>query len=433
MVLSSSAVTLMQLVDALVLSRHSQAAVAAMGPASLMVILVQGLLFGTSGYAGTFAAHHFGAKDESGLRRSAALGLRFSLRAGLAALLLAWPLAAIFRWSGHAPAVVADEISYASICLAGSFFPVLGAAFAGWLSGIGKPGLVTATSFLTLVVNAALAWGLVLGRGGLPHLGMAGAAWATVIAQALGCAIYAVLLVREGAFSVAADRRVEAAEFRRFLRLAFPLGLRISGEVFAWTAFLVFLGRIGQAELAASSIAFRINGAAFFPAMGLGQAAGVLVGQARGAGRDDDVPSIGWQATALCELWLAAMAAVFLAFPGTLVGWFAGSGPQAASTIHAGVVILRFVSFYCLFDAGNVVLGWALSSAGDTAWIARTFALFSAVFVACLVGVDRFAPGIAAEWSLATIFVAATALTWAVRFHRGSWRTARVVGESSLG
>jgi Na+-driven multidrug efflux pump len=42
---------------------------------------------------------------------------------------------------------------------------------------------------------------------------------------------------------------------------AMPMGLRISGELVAWTLFLVVVGRLGTVELAASSIAFRINGA----------------------------------------------------------------------------------------------------------------------------------------------------------------------------
>lgn len=432
MILSSSAVTLMQLVDALVLSRHSHAAVAAMGPASLFVVLVQGLLFGTSGYAGVFASHHHGARNAAGVRKAAALGWRFSWMSAVAALLLAWPLSLLMTLAGHSPEVTANEVSYVLICLCGSFFPVLGSAFAGWLSGIGQARTVTLTTFGTLLVNGILAWGLVLGKWGFPRWGMAGAATATVIAQALGAAVYAVVLLRQGAFRDAADRVVSGAEFRHFLKLAFPLGLRISGELVAWTLFLVFLGRLGEVELAASSIAFRINGTAFFPAMGIGQAAGVLVGQARGAGRDQDVRAIGWQSTLVCEIWMAVMGVIFFLFPETLMSLFAGTGPEAAATVAAGKVILRFVSFYCLFDAGNVVLGFALSSAGDTSWIARTFGAFSLAFVASLVAIDRFLPGLRAEWALATLFVGVTAATWAVRFHNGAWRSKRVIGESSF-
>lgn len=66
MILSSSAIMMMQIIDAIVLSRHSSEAVAAMGPSGLAVILFQGFMFGTAGYAGTFVAHCHGRGDTQG-------------------------------------------------------------------------------------------------------------------------------------------------------------------------------------------------------------------------------------------------------------------------------------------------------------------------------------------------------------------------------
>lgn len=148
--------------------------------------------------------------------------------------------------------------------MAGSFFPVFGSALAGWLSGIGRPALVTAVTFISLVVNALLAWGLVLGEWGLPRMGIAGAALATVSAQLVAALLYTFLFARSGGFGNPLARALNRAEFRRFLSLAAPMGLRISGELAAWTLFLVVVGRLGTVELAASSIAFRINGIASF-------------------------------------------------------------------------------------------------------------------------------------------------------------------------
>ena len=70
MILSTSAITFMQIIDAIVLSRHSSESVAAIGPSGLAVILFQGFLFGTAGYAGTFVAHCHGRGDAHGVRTS---------------------------------------------------------------------------------------------------------------------------------------------------------------------------------------------------------------------------------------------------------------------------------------------------------------------------------------------------------------------------
>jgi len=432
MILSSSTVTLMQLIDALVLSRHSSQAVAAMGPASMAVILFQGVLWGVSGYAGTFVAHHHGAGNPDGELKSAWLGLHATWIAGVVALVFAWPLTFLFCLAGHEPGVLWDERAYFGICMAGSVFPVAGAALSGWLSGIGRTKVVTVVSFASFGMNAVLAWAFVLGRMGMPRWGIGGAALATVASQMVATALYLALFARAGGFGDRAVRAMKRTEFVHFLKLAVPMGLRIAGELVSWTLFLVFVGRLGTVELAASSIAFRINGMAFFPALGLGQAAGILVGQARGAGRDDQVPAIGWQSLAVGEAWMLVMGSMFLLLSRPLMSAFAGNGPEGAAIVECGVVILRFIAFYCLFDAANVMIGYALAAVGDTHWIARAFFAFSGVFLGLLWLADRLHPDLILEWTLVTCFVFATALTWSIRFHSGRWRRISVLRESPI-
>jgi multidrug resistance protein, MATE family len=430
MILSSSAITVMQIIDALVLSRHSSEAVAAIGPSGMAVILFQGFLFGTAGYAGTFVAHNHGRGDARGARSSAWLGIYTSLAAGIVALGTAWPAAQLFHLAGHTPGVAAGESTYFWICMAGSLFPVLSSALAGWLSGIGRPVIVTAVTFVSITVNALLAWGLVLGEWGLPRLGIAGAALATVIAQMIAAILYVLFFARAQGFADRESRRLDWVEFRRFLKLAMPMGLRISVELVAWTLFLVVVGRLGTVELAASSIAFRINGTAFFPALGLGQAAGILVGHARGAGDDDEISAISLQSLFVCEIWMLLMAILFASASAPLVSVFAGSGPDSARIVATGALIMKFVAFYCLFDAANVMIGCVLASAGDTRWLARTFIFCTGVFLTLLWMLVSTRPGLVEEWTLATLFVFATAVIWWLRFRAEAWRKVKVLRDT---
>jgi len=429
MILSTSTITIMQIIDAAVLARHSSASVAAIGPSGMAVIMFQGLLFGTAGYCGTFVAHNYGRGDARGIRKSAWLGIYTALVSGIVALAAAWPLSKLFLLTGHENQIAQYERAYFMICMAGAFFPVFGSAMAGWLSGIGRPVIVTGVTFLSLAVNGALAWGLVLGKWGFPEMGISGAALATVAAQMTGALLYAAIFAKAGGFKDRIARKPEWQELRRFLSLALPMGLRISGELVAWTLFLVFIGRLGKVELAASSIAFRINGCAFFPALGLGQAAGVLVGHARGAGKDSDIPAIAWQSLLVCEIWMLVMALLFATMSDPLIRPFAGSGAEAEHIITAGRTIMKFVAIYCIFDAANVMIGCVLAAAGDTRWIARAFVVCSSLFLVILWWIDQTVPGLAAEWTLATLFVFVTALIWSLRFYCGGWKKGRVLQE----
>lgn len=413
LVMSMSTVTVLQVIDAIVLGHHSETSVAAMGPASLAIILVQGVLFGTTGYAGTFAATAHGAGDTSGERRAAWLGMKLSLGFGLLALLAAWPLGWIFFHLGHAPEVASGEAVYFRVLVAGSVFPVLSSALSGWLSGIGRTRDAFLVSLVSFVVNIVLTPPLALGWFGLPALGLLGAALGTVAAQAVAVLVLLEVFRRADGFQFPAERVAPPGRLREFLGLALPQGLRISVELLAWTVFLVFIGRLGTEPLAASSIAFRINGMAFFPALGIGQAAAILVAQARGAGKLSDIRPIAFQALGLGAIWMTTFAAAFLLFPRFLLDLFEISH---AETRRMGVVILRFVAFYSLFDAANVILASVLSALGDTRWTLWVFLGGSATFIAGLAVADHFRTDVSVHWTLATAFVVGTAVCWLLRF-----------------
>jgi multidrug resistance protein, MATE family len=427
LILANTTITAMQLVDALVLARHSADSVAAMGPASMAVILIQSLVFGTTGYTSVFCSHAFGAGDSVGVRRNAWLGLHLAWMIGLALLLLAWPLGLGFFHVGHPLAVAKDAAIYFRWMVAGSLLVGVMSALGGWLSGIGRTKALTAVHVVGFAINAALAWMLVLGKLGCPALGMLGAALATLAAQGFTAIALFVLFVRSGGWSAAA-RRIDATALGHFLSLAVPQGAKVAVEILAWTAFLFYIGRLGVVPLAASSIAFRINGLAFFPLLGLGQATGILIGQARGAGKDEEVPAIAWQSLLLGEGWMLIFVALFLTIPGTLFTLFTGTDTSPINVMGAG--LLGYIAVYSIFDAANVILGCSLAATGDTSWNLRLFLISTAIFLACMHLLDRLAPSLSHSWLLATLFVLATAIAWVLRFQGGKWKECQVLEEN---
>lgn len=427
LVLSNCAVTAMQLIDAVVLAHHSADSVAAMGPSGMAVILVQSLVFGTVGYAGVFCAHAHGAGNAAGVRRAAWLGLHPAWMSGLLLALLGWPLGSLFFHLGHAPGVATDEAIYFRLLVSTTLFVGIGAALSGWLSGMGRTRLLTGVQLASFALNGLLAWMLVLGRLGAPALGMKGAAIATLTAQAFTALALLALFLREGGFSDPQGRRIDLPALRRFLSLAIPQGGKIALELLAWTAFLFFVGRLGTDPLAASSIAFRINGMAFFPLLGLGQATAILVGQARGAGRDHEVPAIGWQALVLGEAWMLVFVVLFLTVPQEFTGLFLGDSSPEVARLCQGLLI--FVAVYSIFDAANVIFACVLSAAGDTRWTLKLFLVATGIFLAGLFCLDATGPTLERIWSLATLFVFGTALCWLIRFRAGTWRRCQVLSE----
>jgi MATE family multidrug resistance protein len=335
---------------------------------------------------------------------------------------------------GHAPEVRALEKTYFGICALGAPLVLGSAALGGYFSGRHRTGLLMTAQVSGLALNALLDWLLIFGKAGFPALGMAGAAWATVIAHALVFATLAGLFLGPRArreLNTWRRRGLDGELLARLLRFGLPQGARYTIEAVAWTLFVMVVGRIGTVELASTNIAWRINGIAFFPVIGLSQAVAILVGNAQGARRPDLAARAMWRGILLTQIWMVSGAVLFVVFPRELYGLFRGADGMGADGFARvavlGVVLLRYVAAYCLLDGMNVLLVGALQAAGDTHWTMVVSLLLHALFTALVLAGDALGASLNDQWLLATVFVLIQALVWLARFHEGRWRDMRVI------
>ena len=430
LILSMTAHMLMQFIDGLFLARHSEEAIAAIGPASMAAFCIGSLVFGAVGYTSVLTAHYFGAKQFNQIGPAIWQGIRLSVLAGAFSAALGVAGIPIFALVGHSPLVQRYESQYFLIISAGMAFSFLGTAISGFFTGRGKTLTVMIIQLSAVGLNTLLAYGLIFGRLGLPALGVAGAAVATVTAQALSAGLFVVCFLRReyrGEFQTWAGRRWNGEMMVRLVRFGLPNGFRFFAEIAAWSFFLFFVGRIGTTELAATSIAWRINGVAFFPIIGLSEAVRILVGQAQGRKEPQESAHVTWQGLMLSELWMLATAALFVLFPRGWYAIFLGDAGYTPAVTELGVVLLRFVAAYCLLDAANIVVCGSLVAAGDTRWTFWASLAAHGVFIGSLFLADALKLGLYPEWAFATIFVMALALVWMLRFRTNRWKYIPVI------
>jgi MATE family multidrug resistance protein len=436
LVLSMLGHTMMMMLDGLFLSWHSHKDIAALGFSSMAVWAVMSLFLGPAGYTSTFVAHYFGAKRPGRIGPAVWQGLYFALAAGAVLLALSFATETVFSFNGHPREIQMLEAIYFRINCAAGVFALLSSAASGYFTGLGRTRTLMAVHLAGFAINAVLDYALVFGRFGFASYGIAGAAIATVVAQATvaGTLILLILFGADARLHGVEVRKPEKDLFWRLMRFGFPSGMRFFIEAMGWTAFVMFVGRLGETELAATSIAFRINVLAFFPMIGMSMAVSVLVGQAQGGKRPDQAVRSTWRSLVMAEAWMLCAAASFVLFPRHLMGAFhdpEGVSPDRFNEIaEAGVILLRFVAVYSLVDAGNVIVLGALQGAGDTRWTMSATVVLYAFFGAALVLMDRYDCGLYAEWAAATIFVMAMAAAWVVRFRSGRWRSMRVIEEA---
>lgn len=430
LVLSMTANMLMQFIDGLFVARYSAEAVAALGPAFMASFCFGSLMSGAVSYTCVLTAHYHGAGQFTRIGPAVWQGLRLAVIAGLLTAVVGFSGKPVFAWIGHEPQVQAYEIQYFAIISYGMIGSFLSTALGGFFAGRGKMLVVMNVQVAAVLLNTVLAYGLIFGRLGLPEWGIGGAAAATVIAQACSAVVFLILFLRREnreAFHTWSGRRRDDQMMARLLKFGVPNGFRFFLEIASWSWFLFVVGRIGTTELAATTIAWRINGVAFFPIVGLSEAVRVLVGQAQGRNDPDTSGHITWQGLLLAQVWMMVTAVLFLVFPHGWYALFMGTAPDAAPVTGLGVVLLRYVAAYCLLDAVNILVCGSLVAAGDTRWTLGASAIAFGLFLLVLWGADHWRWGLHAEWWIATLFVMILAVVWLIRFSSGRWKMIRVI------
>lgn len=432
LILSHMGVMLMQIVDGLFLARYSKDAIAALGPAGMTFWLICGLFIGLVGYTNTFVAQYVGANRPDRVGAVIWQGIYMSLLAGALLALASFGANWFFTIAGHAPEIRADEVTYFSILCYGGVATILSAALSGFYAGRSDNTTLMVAHLTGNIVNALLAYALIFGRLGLPELGIRGAAWATVIAQICQVLIMGILLFTRryrDTYRTWADRHLDLSLIGRMCVYGFPNGIRYILEILAWDVFMLLLGRVSSDGLAATNIVFRLNGAAFFPVIGLATAVSMLVGQAQGASRPDLARKVTYRGLALGQVWMSLCAALMLLIPALLLKPFfdASNGPIDQNLHDLCVKLLWFVAAYTLLDGVNIVFMSVLTGTGDTRFMLIASGLLHLLLVGILLLLVHLGFGTYALWTAATLFICCVSVVWVIRFRSGRWESKRVI------
>lgn len=320
--------------------------------------------FFNSGFVGTLhgvkviSAQSTGAGDHDGALSAAWSGLALAIPMGLALLSLSLLGPQLFSLMGGSEPVREVAHSYFHIRAWSAPLAFLCIVVCDFYQGRGDTRTAMYVNLVANVLNVGLDAVLVTGWGPFPALGVAGAALATDISWLVAMVIALVIFGRREGLRW----RGSWAQARRVLRLGLPMGINYVLNVSGMVMFASMLARMGDAQLAAHQIAFRVVSVSFLPGYGIGEAACVLVGQYVGAGRWEHAR--GALRSAL-HLGVAVMGLGGLAFwlaPGLLVGLFR---PEA-DVVEIAVELLYVAALFQVLDAVAMVAQGALNGAGDT-------------------------------------------------------------------
>lgn len=424
-IISTLAVPLLGIVDTAVLGRlpdvNQLAAAAAAGV--ILNVVLQMFFFLRMGTT-ALVAQHWGA----GNRRGAALVLFQSLAIavvfGAALVILRRPIAAVgFALVGAAPEVTTLAADYFTIRIFEAPFYLMTLALTALMRGQGDALM---PMYVVIAVNALNIVGdllLVPGTWGLPALGVLGAAWASVTAQATGW----VMAVWVGWRRIGAYwdwtwlRRWRELSWQRFFAVQSHLFVRTLVLVLTFSAVTALVARLESATvLAAHAILMQLWQLVSYGVDGFAFATETMVGMWLGRGDPRRASASGVASL----LWGVGIGTLFAAAYFSSVDRIAAFFTHNDDVIAVVVSLVWAVALSQPVNAAAYVFDGILIGATDTLYLRNAMLLSTAVF-AGVIAVGWLTAGLSLHliWWALLIFMAMRAVTLGVRFRSGRWMT----------
>lgn len=419
----------MQFVDRAYLARYSMEALDAVLPAGVLAWIFMGFFQSVVGYSGVFVAQCHGAGDIGMCKVFYRAAIIISVAAGI----LMMPLIPLGDWiiavSAPAGRIAEMERTYYNILLLGGFFVCGQMASSSFFTGRGKTRTVFWVNVAGNLINIALDPFLIFGWCGLPEMGIAGAAWATVISMAVQWLILFVAAYRVRV-SVPADCGYRRAVFQT-VRYGIPAGFYELLNMASFTVFVFVTGTVGEIELAASNACFTVNYLLFAPMMGFAIGAQTLVGQARGRGDDAEAFAVLKRTLQLALAMVAVAVVLTLVFHRQVLGIFAPADMVESAQFHrTGKVLMIIMATWMLFDAADIIYAGALKGAGDSRFVMWWMSICAlGLWLPSVFAVKTLYGTMPAVWSTMVGYVLVICVGSVVRWHGGSWRKIRLLEE----
>ncbi len=346
------------LMDTIIVGRYlGVLPLAAVGATGSINFLIIGFCSGICTGFGLPVAQRFGARDYDGVRKfvgnSAVLSVVF---AGIMTALTVTFCRQILELMKTPSDIIDMSYEYIVVIFAGIPATILYNVLSSYLRALGD----STTPVIFLVLAAILNIGLDLFFIINLHLGVFGAAFATVLSQAISGILCLIVIIKK--YDILHLRKSDivpdAYHIKNLLSMGLPMGLQYSITAIGSVVLQSAVNTLGSSAVAAMTASSRISGITMSPFDALGSTMATYGGQNVGAGKYDRLGKGMRSAIALAAVYcvLVFAALFFLARPA--INLFIDSSDSGDITWvveHARQFLLTNAAFYFLVALVNIV------------------------------------------------------------------------------
>ena len=348
-------------IDSIIVGREVGAsalgAVTSVAPA---VNTLVGFFMGFSTGASVIISHYFGAKNEQGVKRAVHTSLVCTFILGLVMMGFGYfitpPLLVFMSTPDSVMPLATQYLQIYFLGILGLMMYNIGSAILRAVGDSVKPLIfLIITSLLNIVLDIFFVVTL--------KLGVAGAAYATIISQFISAILTIIVLVRsKEIYRVrAAELGVDRKILGQIITVGMPAGIQSAVISFSNLFVQGYINRFGEASTAGWGAYGRIDAFVMLPMQSIALTATTFVGQNAGAGNVDRIKKGIREA-----LFLAVICTFVLVIPEFL------AAPQIVKLFNTDLEVVRFGALFirmnCFFDilcCSNQTHAGALRGVGD--------------------------------------------------------------------
>ena len=426
-----ASIVLMSFVDTIMVAFVGEGAVGAVVGSSLMFHVVNALMGGFLAAIVPFTSQSLSRGDRVDGARYTWQCIYVSVVMGLVGILAIPFLPAFFAAIGHDPLVQQMEVTYTSYRLLSLVFVLLGHAGMFFFQGVGRSKLIMVIMIVSNMSNVLMNYLFIFGPGPFPQMGVAGAGLATFISSAMSGLLFmaAFILGRPGrSHGSLVAWRPSMSRLKGLVRIGIPSSLQQSLEIMAWAVWhMLMVGRLGTVQLDANGAVMEITSMAWFPVMGIGQAASSLSGWYTGRKRIDLARRATRNGMLVATIYMGGMALVMFFGSRHLMQLFFWLRPESnadvSEIINLGATALMIAASFQIFDGLNITLMGAMRGAGDTLWpaiVQQATAWLIFIPAAYLFSIT-LGWGMTGAWIASAIYITLLSGVMALRYRGGRW------------
>ena len=261
--------------------------------------------------------------------------------------------------------IYAGALEYINVRQFGIVFVCFNYLFRALYTGLSSTKVITYSTIIMATVNIILDYCLIFGHWGLPEMGIAGAALASLIAEITATTfffVYTYVKLGKSEYGLFKHHGFNKELTLSIIRIATPTMFQKLFSFSAWFIFFIMVEKMGEEAIGISSIARSVYMILFIPVFGFLATSNTITSRIIGAGHADEVLKTVFRIIFNCVLCCIPLILVCVFYPTAVMSIYTDNMVLAGAAIPSIYVICGAI----IFQAIGAVMFEAVSGTGKT-------------------------------------------------------------------